>query len=315
MVMQAAMCAVILAGASMTSAESDGMAYSGRAPGAYFGDPTPISDRDESSTSQSSFRIAQTAEPETDVRSRDILVGTYTVAPNPSLGYAYAGFAVPFNTPMALQEDAAFQFDARSAEGVERLELVLRDTSRRRATQVVTLAPSTSWTTITVPASQLASIDKAAVESAAIVVLSPGSGRLEISNMRLPVRSPVTEQTILEEIRSAPKWHVDATMAMHVARRLQSPLLILEDLSDAPSREVLQGEEWHEVLAKTVNLRLRDEELLGLPADLAAVRDRTPGPRVYVFSPTGELLAQVPVSPEPDATIRAALSQWIKGDK
>src|SRR5690606_6614706 len=78
--------------------------------------------------------------------------------------------------------------------------------------------------------------------------------------MRLPLRAPALEMSIIDEIRTAPKWHVDAAMALHVARLLQKPLLVLVDASQTPSREFVEGDAWSGILSRTVNLRITDPE-------------------------------------------------------
>jgi len=278
---------VVMQAGGIAHADSEGMPWLWRAPGSYFGDPVPISDRDESSQAESSFRITFRAEPVTEVRSRDILVGLYSVVPNAALGYAYAGFAVPFSAPMAFDEGASFQFDARAEPGIERLELVLRDTSRRRATSVVEIAESAEWTTITVPASELAAIDQESIESAAIVVLSPGEGRLEISNVRFPVRGVALEQNIVEEIRTAPKWYTNGHMGVIVAQRLNRPLLVCYDSQFNTEEDAFDSDIWRGVLKQTVNVRVNEKTIHTLPDAFTEVVHRSSAPMVALFEPDG----------------------------
>jgi hypothetical protein len=290
-------------------AQQPGTAYRWRAPGAYFGEPTPISDRDEASTSQSSFSIGYRAEPVTETRSRDILIGKYRVVPNPALGYAYAGFAIPFNTPMALNSQAAFQFDARTDSSIDRLEVVLRDTSRRRATHVVTLEPSKEWTTVSVPAAQLASVDQDAIESAAVVVLAPGEGTIEVSNVQLPVRALVKDVSVIEEIRTAPKWYTDAEMGVRVAQRLDRPILIRLNNSSEGAMTRLDSDQWRGVTEQTVNIVLSSEDLSSLPEGFELMSFRSQDPLIYLFGPGGELIIDAAASDSGAKSMADALAK------
>ncbi|MCC5877113.1 MAG: hypothetical protein JJU11_12910 [Candidatus Sumerlaeia bacterium] len=233
-----------------------GMSYHFRAPGAYFSEAVPISDRDESSRSTTMIRL-ETGVDTIDGRPPMEYMGMrYTVSPNPGLGYSYGGFAIPFHAPMSLISNGEFHFKARATPLLEDgLQVTLRDTDHRRSSHHVKIHSDREWQDITIPAGKFTGIDTGSLESIAFVIVREGEGTVDIANLRLPVLSDAENLGVLDRIRSRPKIYTNAGMAAQVAASLGRPLLVLRTTDIEASRQIsllLEDPRWRELLAKVI---------------------------------------------------------------
>lgn len=227
--------------ASEAAATTQGVRYDPAAAGPFFGAPVPISDRDESPQATSV----------TTVESRSPQLRLHVnVVPNPELGYEYAGIAVPFPAPLPLDPSASFAFELRSSEPLEGFEVVMRDTSRRRAVYRPSLADSSEWQQIAIPGARFDALDATRIESAAFVLTSPVEAEVELRSIYLPLRVDPTRLSVLQRIQYAPKWHSSAEFAGTVAEIRGVPLVIAS--VDIPER-------WDALLLQTINLRVQED--------------------------------------------------------
>lgn len=285
-------------------APREGMPYHWRAPGAFFADPVPISDRDESSRSESSVRLRPGAADLPGRGTIDVMEMSYTVRPNPELGYSYGGLAIPFHAPMELLPGGGVHFRARANPPLERLEVTLRDTGRRRASRHVAVPGGTDWTEFRLPGARFTGIDADSLESIAFVVLAEGEGSVEIADLRLPVHSTADNLTALERLVTRPKVYTSSAMARLVAAEMDRPLLLLatpDDSAEEQWNDLIASDAWRGILMETVNTIAGPGERGNHGAETPALR---------LLSPGGEELLEIDILSEGAAgRVRSALTE------
>jgi hypothetical protein len=126
------------------------------------------------------------------------------------------------------------------------------------------------------------------------------------------VRSLATELTILEEIRTAPKWYPNAEMAVRVAKQLNRPVLVRVAHSPETAGAGMNGADWRQVLDQTVNISLTSETIDTLPTGFVVKPSTTANPTVLLFEGDGTLLMSAGAGDEHAQAIAAALAKRTK---
>lgn len=224
-------------------------------------DPVPISDGDESPSTNSSITYLYREIAGADDQNITVLEAEFSVQKNSTLGYEYAGIAFPFPNPLQGQEDGFLKFHARSTVPISSFEVVLRDTDHRRSVKTISLPAGDNWSSFYFPISDFNTVNLKQLESFAVVVqTSPSEGFFQIGNLELSVQADPAETNLMQEVQFQPKWYFDKSMAETIAARLNKPMLILGTQQESNVQNLVnqlgQNASWQNVFSQTVNLVL-----------------------------------------------------------
>ncbi len=283
---------------TLSNVTAEGVRYHWTLPGISFGSPVSISDRDESPRSGTTIRLTF---PRADLpgdRTEAVLNMEFDVQENPSLGYSYGGFAIPFPSPVQATEDGEVAFLIQSEAAISSFQIVLRDQDLRRSTHTMEVESSDEWTAGRIPLEDFDPPVVAALESIAFVVLGAESGTLRVAELRLPVQTETTALSAVSQVHLRPKWYSHQRMAELVAEHRETPLLVITSPTREGGNSVAEllehDESWRPLLRQTTNLLVTDSD--------------STTPRLTLYAPDGRLMVRShPHDPDAFEVLASAL--------
>ncbi|CAN5384615.1 hypothetical protein BH09SUM1_BH09SUM1_03410 [soil metagenome] len=183
----------------------------------------------------------QSAVPSASDKGKDSFVSLqFNVAPNPALGYQYAGVEFSISPAADLKGVKELTFVVRSSVDIATAEAIILDQNRRKAKLVLSPITRGDWQTIKVPMMAAQTINLSQVCYLSLAITSATSGRLDIQRLNFSLAP-----AFVDSIQKAPaiagsiQWNYNLKEA--IARGNMDGKLIFLLACDEPRRAAAES--------------------------------------------------------------------------